>query len=60
MVSLAAGISGLTGIAGTFFAVMASFTNPALSSIPLGTRYLNELYAVPGEVRHTSSGRPSR
>lgn len=35
----------------TFFAVMASFTNLALSASQLGTRYLNELYVVTREVR---------
>ena len=35
----------------TFFAVMASFTNLALSASSLGTRYLNEVYVVTREVR---------
>lgn len=35
----------------TFFAVMASFTNLALSASQLGTRYLNELFVVTREVR---------
>ncbi len=35
----------------TFFAVMASFTNLALSASSLGTRYLNEIYTVTREVR---------
>ncbi len=35
----------------TFFAVMASFTNLALSASSLGTRYLNETYTVTREVR---------
>jgi len=35
----------------TFFAVMASFTNLALSASSLGTRYLNEFYIVTREVR---------
>jgi hypothetical protein len=35
----------------TFFAVMASFTNLALSASSLGTRYLNEFYTVTREVR---------
>ncbi len=35
----------------TFFAVMASFTNLALSASSLGTRYLNEVYTVAREVR---------
>ncbi len=35
----------------TFFAVMASFTNLALSLSQLGTKYLNQLYTVTREVR---------
>ena len=35
----------------TFFAVMASFTNLALSAASLGTRYVNEFYTVTREVR---------
>ena len=35
----------------TFFAVMASFTNLALSAASLGTRYANEIYSVTREVR---------
>jgi hypothetical protein len=35
----------------TFFAVMASFTNLALSAASLGTRYMNEMYTVTREVR---------
>lgn len=35
----------------TFFAVMASFTNLALSASSLGTRYMNEIYMVTREVR---------
>ena len=35
----------------TFFAVMASFTNLALSAASLGTKYLNEIYTVTREVR---------
>jgi hypothetical protein len=35
----------------TFFAVMASFSNLALSASSLGTRYLNEIYTVTREVR---------
>ncbi len=36
----------------TFFAVMASFTNLALSAAQLGTKYLNLLFTVTREVRH--------
>ena len=35
----------------TYFAVMASFTNLALSAAQLGTKYLNQLYTVEREVR---------
>jgi hypothetical protein len=35
----------------TFFAVMASFTNLALSASSLGTRYMNEIYTITREVR---------
>ncbi|MDH3218654.1 MAG: hypothetical protein OEO19_03890 [Gammaproteobacteria bacterium] len=35
----------------TFFAVMASFTNLALSAASLGTKYLNQIYTVTREVR---------
>ncbi len=35
----------------TFFAVMASFTNLALSASSLGTKYLNQIYAVTREIR---------
>ncbi|RPJ47781.1 MAG: hypothetical protein EHM16_04940 [Betaproteobacteria bacterium] len=35
----------------TYFAVMASFTNLALSASSLGTRYLNQFYTVSREVR---------
>ena len=35
----------------TFFAVMASFTNLALSASSLGTKYLNQIYTVTRELR---------
>jgi hypothetical protein len=35
----------------TFFAVMASFTNLALSASSLGTKYINEIFTVTREVR---------
>lgn len=35
----------------TFFAVMASFTNLALSFSQLGTKYLNDIFVVTREVR---------
>jgi hypothetical protein len=40
----------------TFFAVMASFTNLALSLSQLGTKYLNEIFVVAREVRDQVSG----
>ncbi|NMG44296.1 hypothetical protein GPA22_11210 [Aromatoleum toluvorans] len=40
----------------TFFAVMASFTNLALSASQLGTRYLNEIYTITREVHDAASG----
>jgi len=35
----------------TFFAVMASFTNLALSASSLGTKYLNQIFTVTREVK---------
>lgn len=40
----------------TFFAVMASFTNLALSASALGTRWLNEIFTVAREVTDRRSG----
>ncbi len=40
----------------TFFAVMASFTNLALSASSLGTKYLNLLFVVEREVRDRATG----
>lgn len=40
----------------TFFAVMASFTNLALSLSQLGTKYLNDLYVVTREVHDQATG----
>jgi hypothetical protein len=40
----------------TFFAVMASFTNLALSAAQLGTKYLNQAYTVTREVKDAASG----
>jgi len=39
------------GLKATFFAVMASFTNLALSASSLGTKYLNQAFLVTREVR---------
>lgn len=38
----------------TFFAVMASFTNLALSASSLGTKYLNQIFTVSREVKDTA------
>ena len=35
----------------TFFAVLASFTNLALSASNLGTKYLNEIFVITREVK---------
>ena len=40
----------------TFFAVMASFTNLALSASQLGTKYLNQLFTVTREVKDAATG----
>ena len=40
----------------TFFAVMASFTNLALSASSLLTKYLNQYFVVTREVRNRDSG----
>ena len=40
----------------TFFAVMASFTNLALSASQLGTKYLNRIFVVTREVKDPVSG----
>ena len=39
----------------TFFAVMASFTNLALSASQLGTKYLNKVFTVSREVKDRAS-----
>lgn len=39
----------------TFFAVMASFTNLALSASQLGTKYLNRVFTVTREVRDSAT-----
>ena len=39
----------------TFFAVMASFTNLALSLSNLGTKYLNQIYVITREVKDSVS-----
>ena len=48
--------SALANMKATFFAVMASFTNLALSASQLGTQYLNRLFIVTREVRDAATG----
>ena len=45
-----------THLKATFFAVMASFTNLALSASSLLTKYLNEFFVVTREVRNRETG----
>jgi MFS family permease len=40
----------------TFFAVMASFTNLALSASSLATKYLNQIYIITREVKDRETG----
>ena len=40
----------------TFFAVMASFTNLALSASSLSTRYINRIFEITREVRDPATG----
>jgi MFS family permease len=40
----------------TYFAIMASFTNLALSAAQLGTKYLNEAFIVTREVKDAATG----
>jgi hypothetical protein len=40
----------------TFFAVMASFTNLALSASQLGTKYINQVFTVTREVKDSATG----
>lgn len=40
----------------TFFAVMASFTNLALSASQLSTKYMNQIFIVTREVRDPATG----
>ena len=40
----------------TFFAVMASFTNLALSASSLLTKYLNQIFTVTREVKNRMTG----
>ncbi len=40
----------------TFFAVMASFTNLALSASQLGTKYVNQIFIITREVKDPQTG----
>ena len=48
--------SAPTHLKATFFAVMASFTNLALSASSLGTKYLNQLFTVSRQVVDPQNG----
>jgi len=48
--------SAPTNLKATFFAVMASFTNLALSLSQLGTKYLNQIFTVTREVKDQLTG----
>jgi hypothetical protein len=48
--------SAPSNLKATFFAVMASFTNLALSLGQLATKYLNEIFTVTREVKDAATG----
>jgi hypothetical protein len=48
--------SAPSNLKATYFAVMASFTNLALSASQLGTKYLNQLFVLTREVRDPATG----
>jgi hypothetical protein len=48
--------SAPAGLKATFFAVMASFTNLALSLSQLGTKYINQVFTVTREVKDPVTG----
>jgi hypothetical protein len=48
--------SAPAGLKATWFAVMASFTNLALSLGQLGTKYLNQLFVVSRQVTDPATG----
>ncbi len=48
--------SAPSNLKATFFAVMASFTNLALSASQLGTKYLNQVFTVTRQVMDRASG----
>jgi hypothetical protein len=58
MIPMLAWIAGSAppNLKATFFAVMASFTNLALSLSQLGTKYLNQVFVVTREVRDPITG----
>ena len=45
-----------THLKATYFAIMASFTNLALSASSLGTKYMNRIYSVTREVTAPETG----
>ena len=48
--------SAPTQLKATFFAVMASFTNLALSASQLGTKYVNQIFTITREVKDPETG----
>jgi MFS family permease len=48
--------SAPTNLKATYFAIMASFTNLALSTSQLGTKYLNQYFVVTREIRDPAAG----
>jgi len=48
--------SAPTQLKATYFAVMASFTNLALSASQLGTKYLNQIFTISREVKDPATG----
>ena len=48
--------SAPSNLKATFFAVMASFTNLALSMRELGTKYLNQYFVISREVKDRATG----
>ncbi|MCX7961009.1 MAG: hypothetical protein N2653_05470 [Burkholderiales bacterium] len=48
--------SAPSNLKATYFAVMASFTNLALSASQLGTKYLNRIFTVTREVKDPATG----
>ena len=48
--------SAPSSLKATYFAVMASFTNLALSAAQLGTKYLNEIFLIKREVKDAGTG----